>query len=294
MCSLSCASGQFIFQGGCAICPLNTIYKAEINGCDCPSGYYKDNYGVCQQLVLKPINCTSGQYFDQTNGCVACPGSCKTCSSATKCTSCVTAGYTPNAAGTCVANCGDGLIVGAETCDSGNSYDAGCVGCQIQTGYTCSGQPSVCKSNTPPPASSGSSGSSSNSGKSSGSTGQKTQTDIPSASTLPHLYQSGKANVNTNNVFITLKTNPTFTFANPTDMQNFIKTSFPSGPKPTVYCSQRPSPNLDTFDCLLIYPSGVPNAQFSVNFSFDYQSITGAATVNVDPFAVSNSVKLRK
>jgi hypothetical protein len=97
-------------------------------------------------------------------------------------------------------------------------------------------------------------------------------------------------NVNSNNVFITLMTNPTFTFLNPTDMQSFIKSDFPSGPKPTVYCSQRPNPNLNTFDCLLIYPSGVPNTQFAVNFSYNYQGKTGATTVNVDPFAVSNSL----
>lgn len=45
---------------------------------------------------------------------------------------------------------------------------------------------------------------------------------------------------------------PNLHFLNPTDMQSFIKSDFPSGPKPTVYCSQRPNPNLNTFDCLLI------------------------------------------
>ena len=50
-------------------------------------------------------------------------------------------------------------------------------------------------------------------------------------------------------------------------MQGFIKAAFPSGPKPTVYCSQRNSPNLDIFDCLLIYPSGVPNIPFQINYT---------------------------
>ena len=168
------------------------------------------------------------------------------------------------------------------------SYSAGCISCQVQSGWTCSGQPSVCRSNTPAP--------------------QPTPTPTPSPSPAPSnnsnnnssgvnnlrpLYQSGTANINSNNVFITLKTNPTFTFPNPTEMQNFIKSSFPSGPKPTVYCSQRASPNLDTFDCLLIYPSGVPNNPFNVNFSFSYQGQSGSATVNVNPLAASNS-RLRK
>jgi len=72
-------------------------------------------------------------------------------------------------------------------------------------------------------------------------------------------------------------------------MQSFIKTEFASGQKPTVYCSQRQSPNLDTFDCLLIYPSGVPNSPFSIKFSYNYQAKSGSVTVKVDPFAASNS-----
>ena len=43
----------------------------------------------------------------------------------------------------------------------------------------------------------------------------------------------------------------------------------------------------DTYDT----PSfNVPNTQFAVNFSYNYQGKTGATTVNVDPFAVSNSL----
>ncbi len=174
--------------------------------------------------------------------------------------------------------------MGSETCDTGLSNSAGCVACQIQRNWSCSGQPSVCTSNTPaptpvptptptptptpnPPANNGSSG----------------------VANLAPLYQSGSATINSNNVFITLKTNPTFTFANPTEMQTFIKAEFANGPKPTVYCSQRQSPNLDTFDCLLIYPSGVPNQAFNINFSYNFNSKSGSAAVRVDPFATSNS-----
>jgi hypothetical protein len=86
-----------------------------------------------------------------------------------------------------------------------------------------------------------------------------------------------------------LQTNPTFTFPNPTAMQSFIQSTFPSGPKPTVYCAQRNSPTLNIFDCLLIYPSGVPNNQFQVNFSYNYQGKSGSTTVNVNPLTASNS-----
>lgn len=74
-------------------------------------------------------------------------------------------------------------------------------------------------------------------------------------------------------------------------MQSFLQASFPSGPKPTVYCSQRNSPNLNLFDCLLIYPSGVPNSKFQVNFFYNYQGKTGSTAVNVNPVEVSNSKK---
>jgi len=151
--------------------------------------------------------------------------------------------------------------VGTETCDTGSSYSAGCISCRTQAGYTCSGQPSVCRSNAPPPVT-----------PTNPNSGTSADPVIPSS---PPLTQSGKTNINSNNVFISLKTAQTFTFANPTEMQGFIKATFPSGAKPTVYCTQRNSPNLDVFDCLLIYPSGVPNSPFQVNFSFNFQGKSG-------------------
>jgi cysteine-rich repeat protein len=183
-----------------------------------------------------------------------------------------------------VTQCGDGLILGTENCDTGNIPSAGCRNCQIQTGWTCSGQPSVCRSNTPVTPTIPTT---------------PTAPTVPTTPTIPttttaNLYQFGKANVNTNNVFITLKTRTTFTFASDTEKQNFMQSSFPSGPKPTVYCSQRTNPELDTFDCLLIYNSGVPNAIFDVNFSYSKNGISGATTVTVDPFAVSNSRSTRR
>ena len=309
VCTLTCGSGQFPFQGGCAICPLNTIYKAEINGCDCPSGYYKNIFGVCEQLVLRPIDCAAGQYFDANNGCVACPGSCKTCSSANKCDTCATQGYTPNSAGVCTPKCGDGIITSPETCDTGNKYSSGCKNCQVQTGYTCTGQPSVCRPPRPAPSVCGDGVIN---GTETCDTGNGPATGCANCQVIPNykcigqpsvcspsnvtpppsgkaLYQHGPVNVNANNVFATLKTSTTYTFHNDNERQNFIKASFPSGPKPTVYCSQRGSPNLDTFDCLLIYPSGVPNAIFNVDFSFSKNGVNGKATVQVDPFAVTNS-----
>lgn len=48
--------------------------------------------------------------------------------------------------GTVTTVCGDGVITGAETCDDANTASGdGCSSsCQIESGYTCSGTPSIC------------------------------------------------------------------------------------------------------------------------------------------------------
>jgi len=48
-------------------------------------------------------------------------------------------------------------------------------------------------------------------------------------------------------------------------MESFLKTKFPdSSAVPSVYCSQREAPDLDLFDCLAIYSSGVPNQKYKI------------------------------
>jgi len=58
----------------------------------------------------------------------------------------VSAGCTVDFAGP-GSDCGDGLIQGDETCDDGNSVSGdGCGGsCQVEDGWTCAGEPSVCE-----------------------------------------------------------------------------------------------------------------------------------------------------
>jgi cysteine-rich repeat protein len=201
VCVLACQADQFTFQGVCATCPLNTVFNVAIKGCACPNGFYKTTSGVCEKLVLQAISCPSGQYFDSSNGCQACSPTCATCKSATQCLTCANAGYLANPQGVCTTICGDGLIVGAETCDTGKSSSPGCSSCQIQSGYTCSGQPSVCRSNAPivtPPVP------------------QNKTIQDPPISSGAGLSQVGKTSINSNNVYVTLKTNPVFTFNNPT------------------------------------------------------------------------------
>jgi proprotein convertase subtilisin/kexin type 5 len=211
VCTLGCSGNQFAFRGACATCPLNTVYNAAINGCACPQGFYMNTYGICEKLILVPITCPDGQYFDSNNGCQACTASCKTCNNANTCLTCSTRGYSANSAGNCVPTCGDGLLVGTEACDTGSTYSAGCSSCQITAGWTCSGQPSVCKNNLPSPAAPISNN---NTTPAIGPT--PTLPTAPVDTSAAPLYQSGSTNINSNNVFVTLKTSQTFTFANPT------------------------------------------------------------------------------
>lgn len=95
----------------------------------------------------------------------------------------------------------------------------------------------------------------------------------------------GNVSLNTNNIYVTLKTTPTFTFSNQNDMMQFIQTGFPNSFKPSVYCMQRLAPSLDLFDCLLVYPSGVPNGKFTINFSYNYQGRAASTIVTVDPLS---------
>lgn len=51
-----------------------------------------------------------------------------------------------------VRTCGDGQVnaVATELCDDGNTKDGdGCASCFVETGYTCTGAPSVCTLQTP-------------------------------------------------------------------------------------------------------------------------------------------------
>ena len=190
---------------------------------------------------------------------------CYNCTNGISCVTC-NAGFKFGTSGKCEPICGDGIILRGEQCDPGATFQAGCIGCVITAGYNCSGQPSICT----------------NSGGGGG------------GGTGPSLSLVGSPNVNSNNLFITLATNPTFTFPNEDAMKNFMKSELPPGVKPTVYCIQKGSPELNKFDCLLIYPSGIPNRQFTIKFSYNYQGQSAQTFVTVNPFNTINAQRSRR
>jgi len=276
-CVLTCPAGQFQYQGRCAQCPLNLQYRAEIKGCACPDGLYLNNYGVCEKVVLTPVTCDAGFFFDSSKGCVACPAGCKSCSSATICTACTQTGFSV-VSGVCQAQCGDGLIAGTEQCDDRNrlSNDGCSSTCQIETLWACTGQPSVCTYNGPAVCGNGriergeecDDGNLVNGDGCSNRCQKETAPTTPTnntGSTARGLSLVGNVNTNINNVFVVLKTDKKFSFTNENEMESFLKTKFPdSSAVPSVYCSQREAPDLDLFDCLAIYSSGVPNQKYKI------------------------------
>jgi hypothetical protein len=82
-------------------------------------------------------------------------------------------------------------------------------------------------------------------------------------------------------------------------MQNFIKVNYFSlTMRPSTYCQQREDPDLDVFDCLLLFSSGIPNRAFQAEFSY-LTPITGnlvRLVLDIDPLAgqIDKSRTLRR
>jgi cysteine-rich repeat protein len=100
--------------------------------CACNPGY-SGNGVFCTDInecTVETDNCSANGTCTNTTGSFTC--ACNT-------------GYAGNGV-TCSEICGDGLIVGAETCDDSNTANAdGCSGtCVVEVGWLCGGQPSDC------------------------------------------------------------------------------------------------------------------------------------------------------
>lgn len=99
----------------------------------------------------------------------------------------------------------------------------------------------------------------------------------------------GKINYNLNNIYISLQTDQKYQLNSVADMENFIKVSYLNTTyKPSTYCTQRDYPDLDIFDCLLLYSSGVPNKAFTAEFSYisPVNDTVIKLQINVDPLSL--------
>jgi cysteine-rich repeat protein len=108
----------------------NGLCAAGVRSCN-----LQGNWGSCAGEVTP--NCGANCYDLQSDPAHC--GSCDTaCPGGMVCTNSL-----------CVeppAQCGDGILQAGETCDDGNTVNGdGCsAACQVEAGYQCSGQPSVC------------------------------------------------------------------------------------------------------------------------------------------------------
>lgn len=107
--------------------------------------------------------------------------------------------------------------------------------------------------------------------------------------TNQNLVLNGQVVGNTNQIFLTLETPQPIDFPSEDAMKNFLQVKFENCPPPTVYCSQKPPPNKQLFDCLMLFPSGVPNTSFKAIFSYDYQGKTGFNNLAIDPLTLTSS-----
>jgi len=182
-----------------------------------------NTYGVCEKVILAPVVCDAGFYFDSSRGCIACSIGCQTCSRANFCLTCAQNGFSV-VNGVCQASCGDGLIASTEQCDdkNNNSNDGCSTNCQIEALWACTGVPSVCTYNGPAVCGNGrvergeecDDGNLAN-GDGCSNTCLKESSNNGNTTVISQgLTMVGNVNTNINNVFVVLKTNKVFNFAN--------------------------------------------------------------------------------
>lgn len=139
----ACPNNYFISNGYCVTCPVNSALNPSSNNCDCLTGFYTNQAGICTQKCgtnedYDPISqqcaCLSG--LGRVNGvCTVCP-----------------AGSRPAADGSSCSICGNNeqLVGGVCVCQAGFALNSGrvCTACaSLPNGFMINGVCSVCPNN---------------------------------------------------------------------------------------------------------------------------------------------------
>lgn len=96
------------------------------------------------------------------------------------------------------------------------------------------------------------------------------------------MEQVGNTISNSAAVYITIKTERLFKFNDENEMKNFMNSEFTNGADPvSAFCNQRFGA-LQLFDCIFMYPSGVPLYPFNIRLFFSKDGFNGELTVGVD------------
>lgn len=298
-CELQCSANQQILNGRCGTCALNTEYDPATKSCICKPGSFMNANGVCEiRQIIDPV-CDTGSYLNN-HACVPCSAGCKSCQNANTCTSCTDPTFTIVAGGCVAPRCGDGKVGSNEACDDGNNASGdGCSAtCSVEPFFTCNNaSPSKCvpvcgngRFDGNEACDDGNSRSGDGCSASciiesgftcTGTPSRCSQSVVESGLTLANAVY-----VNFNNVFVVLSTPKAYQFPNENEMRSFMKYTFEDATTTpsSAYCLQRVA-ELRTFECLLIYASGVPNKVFNPRFWYDYKGDRGSLTVKVDPLA---------
>lgn len=56
-----------------------------------------------------------------------------------------------------------------------------------------------------------------------------------------------------------------------------------------MFCGQKDAPDKNLFDCLLLFPSGIPLSVFKAKFSYSYKGSEGWADVDINPLDIRAS-----
>ena len=150
---------------------------------------------------------------------------------------------------TTVNNCGNGQRDTGETCDDDNQNSGdGCSStCQTESGFDCdNSSPSVC-----------------------------TRGAVNIQKVTEPINNSAA-------VYLTIRVADAFVFNTEQEMRNFIRPEFSSGNEPTsAFCNQR-SGMLEMFDCVFLYPSGVPLNPFTIELTYSKENKNGYISIPVD------------
>lgn len=87
---------------------------------------------------------------------------------------------------------------------------------------------------------------------------------------------------------MTLDSITSFDFPDQQTMSNFMKGKFTGCKSPALFCNQQ-SKTKNLFDCLLLFPSGVPNQSFTVEYSYNYEGKEGYTKIPIDPLKIQLS-----
>ena len=323
-CQLCAANQRVDSDGLCTACPAN---QQLIEGkCVCASGYVLTDNGCvsCQKIQSFSIDgicsfCALGYNF--VNGtCVISPTLNSVAGKKVGIDNAVNLER--------AAICGNGIIEGLEQCDDRNTKNGdGCDSrCRVETGYTCSRMPSQCikssnnaktnqinsdnkQSSSNPTRSSNSQNTSnpatSNPAKNQGATrGTPSSTagslttsagsaNAPIKSSQPGLNLQGSPSGNSNQLYFTVNTGIAIDFPDQATMREFLKPKFQGYKSPTFYSTQRPKPDKNLFDCLLIFPSGVPTTKFSLTLSYSYKGFSSELLIDIDPLTINSATNSR-